>query len=342
MGSTSRAMARRALLIVTALLNAHQCVAFVPQSSAVRNTIVLAAAKLPPPPPPPPKVEVDDVSKQIADASAAASKSLADASAAASEAIARATADAAQQPAAAQSLDAALKKVSADLDAAAKSVDAGAASRRRVGAGQGRRGLDAAKTAAKSIDAEAVVRSLKQAGDVAAKSVESTAKSAARCQGGGVEAGPVATRGRERDATRFTAFCVKFDKVYDTEAASASARDGSNAAEIAERNRATPPGSAKLRPAEPTPEDAACRNKSRASSGGRSFKVQQRAAVAPKPQFAAAAAAAAAVAAAPLPAMAVDAGDLILPWALTLLLTGAIAASSATTIGDGPANPKNK
>ena len=72
-------------------------------------------------------------------------------------------------------------------------------------------------------------------------------------------------------------------------------------------------------------------------------QVQQRAAaVAPKPQFAAAAAAA--VAAAPLPAMAVDAGDLILPvGGLTLLLTGVIAGILGyTTIGDGPANPKNK
>ena len=70
--------------------------------------------------------------------------------------------------------------------------------------------------------------------------------------------------------------------------------------------------------------------------------MQQRAAaVAPKPQFAAAAAA---VAAAPLPAMAVDAGDLILPvGGLTLLLTGVIAGILGyTTIGDGPANPKNK
>ena len=71
--------------------------------------------------------------------------------------------------------------------------------------------------------------------------------------------------------------------------------------------------------------------------------MQQRAAaVAPKPQFAAAAAAA--VAAAPLPAMAVDAGDLILPvGGLTLLLTGVIAGILGyTTIGDGPANPKNR
>ena len=70
--------------------------------------------------------------------------------------------------------------------------------------------------------------------------------------------------------------------------------------------------------------------------------MQQRAAaVAPKPQFVAAAAA---VAAAPLPAMAVDAGDLILPvGGLTLLLTGVIAGILGyTTIGDGPANPKNK
>ena len=71
--------------------------------------------------------------------------------------------------------------------------------------------------------------------------------------------------------------------------------------------------------------------------------MQQRAAaVAPTklPQFAAAAA----VAAAPLPAMAVDAGDLILPvGGLTLLLTGVIAGILGyTTIGDGPANPKNK
>ncbi|KAH8049636.1 hypothetical protein JL720_15543 [Aureococcus anophagefferens] len=72
------------------------------------------------------------------------------------------------------------------------------------------------------------------------------------------------------------------------------------------------------------------------------FAVQQRAAaVAPTklPQFAAAAA----VAAAPLPAMAVDAGDLILPWAASRLLTGVIAGILGyTTIGDGPANPKNK
>ena len=55
-------------------------------------------------------------------------------------------------------------------------------------------------------------------------------------------------------------------------------------------------------------------------------------------------AAAAAVAAAPLPAMALDAGDLILPvGGLTLLLTGVIAGILGyTTIGDGPANPKNR
>jgi hypothetical protein len=55
---------------------------------------------------------------------------------------------------------------------------------------------------------------------------------------------------------------------------------------------------------------------------------------------------AAAVAAAPAPALAADlsGGDLILPvGSLTLLLTGVIAGIIGyTTIGDGPANPKNR
>ena len=58
------------------------------------------------------------------------------------------------------------------------------------------------------------------------------------------------------------------------------------------------------------------------------------------------AAAAAVVAAAPAPALAagLSAGDLILPvGGLTLLLTGVVAGILGyTTIGDGPANPKNR
>ena len=58
------------------------------------------------------------------------------------------------------------------------------------------------------------------------------------------------------------------------------------------------------------------------------------------------AAAAAVVAAAPAPALAagLSSGDLILPvGGLTLLLTGVIAGILGyTTIGDGPANPKNR
>lgn len=66
--------------------------------------------------------------------------------------------------------------------------------------------------------------------------------------------------------------------------------------------------------------------------------------VVPKAPFAAAAAVA--VAQAPLPALAagVSASDLILPvGSLTLLLTGVVAGILGyTTIGDGPANPKNR
>ena len=55
---------------------------------------------------------------------------------------------------------------------------------------------------------------------------------------------------------------------------------------------------------------------------------------------------AAVVAAAPAPALAagLSSGDLILPvGGLTLLLTGVIAGILGyTTIGDGPANPKNR
>ena len=58
------------------------------------------------------------------------------------------------------------------------------------------------------------------------------------------------------------------------------------------------------------------------------------------------AAAAAVVAAAPAPALAagLSSGDLILPvGGLTLLLTGVVAGILGyTTIGDGPANPKNR
>jgi len=56
--------------------------------------------------------------------------------------------------------------------------------------------------------------------------------------------------------------------------------------------------------------------------------------------------AAAVVAAAPAPALAagLSSGDLILPvGGLTLLLTGVVAGILGyTTIGDGPANPKNR
>ena len=59
-----------------------------------------------------------------------------------------------------------------------------------------------------------------------------------------------------------------------------------------------------------------------------------------------AAATAAVVAAVPAPALAagLSSGDLILPvGGLTLLLTGVIAGILGyTTIGDGPANPKNR
>lgn len=72
-------------------------------------------------------------------------------------------------------------------------------------------------------------------------------------------------------------------------------------------------------------------------------RAAQLASAVPKPVAAAAVAAVAAVPA-PVFAASLSAGDLILPvGSLTLLLTGVVAGILGyTTIGDGPANPKNR